>query len=331
MSTGELGFNSALAAEIRRYLTHKRALARRFHSEERELRLLDRFLVARSVKTIAEITPRILEDFLASRPRHRPRSYNHLLGVVRGLFNWLVIQGTLEVSPLRAKPRRATSGMTPFLFDQALARRLLDAAEKLPDRPRGPLRGPTYRLAFALMYGLGLRVGEVARLARGDVDFERGVLIIRQTKFSKDRLVPFGPRMGLALQAFIEVRDRRHGPLLQEAEAPLFSFDGRHPPHPYTFSQTFHHLATQLELVGAPGVAPPCVHHLRHSFAVGTLLRWYRQGIDPNERLQRLSTFLGHVDPQSTAVYLTITDELRQEASRRFERFAASTLGEVAP
>lgn len=329
MSAGENGFRfrSVLASEIRRYLTHKRALARRFHSEEMELRLLDRFLVQRIVRTPARITPRILEDFLASRPRHRPRSYNHLLGAVRGLFNWLVIQGTLEVSPLRVRPRRVTSERTPFLFDPALARRLLDAAEKLPDRPRGPLRGPTYRLGFALMYGLGLRVGEVARLARGDVDFERRTLFIRQTKFSKDRLVPFGPRMHAALEDFIELRAKRHGPLLRET--PLFSFDGRRPPHPCTFSQTFHRLAAQLELVGAPGVAPPCVHHLRHSFAVGTLLRWYRQGVDPNDRLQRLSTFLGHVDPQSTAVYLTITDELRQEASRRFERFAAPALEEV--
>lgn len=329
MSVAERRFDSVLAPGIGRYLTHKRALARRFHSEEAELRLLDRFLVARSVKTLAEITPRILEDFLASRPRHRPQSYNHLLGVVRGLFNWLVIQGDMDASPLQAKPRRQTSAMTPFLFDRALARRLLDAAEKLPDRPRGPLRGPTYQLAFALMYGLGLRVGEVARLACGDVDFERRVLFIRQTKFSKDRLVPFGPRMEVALRGFIEARGKRHGLLCPEA--PLFSFDGRHPPNPYTFTQTFLHLARQLDLVGAAGVASPCAHHLRHSFAVGTLLRWYRQGIDPNERLHRLSTFLGHVDPESTAVYLTISDELRQEASRRFERFAAPILVEDAP
>jgi hypothetical protein len=39
-------------------------------------------------------------------------------------------------------------------------------------------------------------------------------------------------------------------------------------------------------------------------------------------RLHQLSTFMGHVDPSSTAVYLTITPALLQEANRRFERFA---------
>jgi site-specific recombinase XerD len=61
------------------------------------------------------------------------------------------------------------------------------------------------------------------------------------------------------------------------------------------------------------------MRHRRHAFAVGTLLRWYREGIDPN----CLSTFLGHVDPNSTAVYLTITEELLRETDRRFHAFAA--------
>ena len=39
---------------------------------------------------------------------------------------------------------------------------------------------------------------------------------------------------------------------------------------------------------------------------------------------------LGHVNPNSTAVYLTITPELLQEANQRFERFATSTLQEGA-
>ena len=44
--------------------------------------------------------------------------------------------------------------------------------------------------------------------------------------------------------------------------------------------------------------------------AVATLLRWYREGIDPNCRLMYVATFVGHTDPNSTAVYLTITEEL---------------------
>lgn len=79
------------------------------------------------------------------------------------------------------------------------------------------------------------------------------------------------------------------------------------------------------------GTTRPRVHDLRHSFAVGTLLRWYRQGLDPAARLHQLSTFLGHVNPDTTAVYLTITSDLLAEANHRFERFAKPITQEVRP
>jgi len=191
------GFRSPIAAAIERYLAHKRALGCRFRTEEKALCLLDRFLVERGVKAIDEIGPELIEAFLASRPRTRPRSYNHLLCTVRRLYDWLVAQGDLPSSPVRTRPRRETSHRIPFLFNADLARRLLEAAARLPDRSHAPLRGQTYRTMFALLYGLGLRVGEVARLHVGDVDLDRQLLVIRDTKFSKSRLVPFGPRIRL--------------------------------------------------------------------------------------------------------------------------------------
>lgn len=74
--------------------------------------------------------------------------------------------------------------------------------------------------------------------------------------------------------------------------------------------------------------SPPFADPVR---AQETLLRWYRDGVDPASRLFHLSTFLGHVNPSSTAVYLTITSELLIAANRRFEGFAASVLDEVSP
>ena len=53
---------------------------------------------------------------------------------------------------------------------------------------------------------------------------------------------------------------------------------------------------------------------------MGRLLRWYRQGVDVQSRLPLLSVFLGHINPMSTEVYLTITTELLQEANVRFHR-----------
>lgn len=181
-------------------------------------------------------------------------------------------------------------------------------------------------MIFALLYGLGLRVGEAWRLCRRDVDLDRQVLAIRETQFSKSRLVPFGPRMGQRLREYIRRCEQRRARF--QPDSPVFSFNGQQPVSPGSISRTFHGLLSQLDLDLPAGVRPPSTHGLRHSFAVATLLRWYRTGKDPGKRLLRLSTFLGHVNPMSTAVYLTITADLLKEAANRFERFAPPTGGE---
>jgi integrase len=222
-----------------------------------------------------------------------------------------------------------TAGRLPFIFDVVQARRLLAAAAALPDNPRAQQRGPTYRVIFALCYGLGLRAGEACGLRLGDVDADRGLLVVRGGKFGKSRFVPHGPRIAALVGA--QVERRRAADPEADATAPLFSFDGRRGVHPGTASQTFHALVSTLGLAIPDGVSPPRLHDLRHSFAVGCLLRWYREGLDPASRLQQLSTFMGHVDPTSTAVYLTITPGLLNQANRRFEAFAEPAWAEAAP
>lgn len=233
-------------------------------------------------------------------------------------------------SPLRCSPRRASAARQPFLFSSEQVRSLLDLAQQLCRNPRFPDRGETYRMIFAILYGLGLRMGEVCRLQRQDIDLNQQLLVIRRTKFGKSRLVPFGARMARAISDYLHRAQAKVSTL--PPDCPVFSFDRdkRQPIRPTTVSRTFHDLVVRLNLAVPAGVAPPHLHCLRHSFAVGTLLRWYRAGVDPMTRLFDLSTFLGHVSPSSTAVYLTITPELLECASQRFARFAAASRKEGA-
>ena len=174
-----------VAGAAGRFIAHKRAHGRKYHSEARELALLVRFAADHQVSCPSELTPALLDDFLASRPRPHPRSFNHLLGVVRCLLDWAVTWQLLETSPLQARRHRVTAARIPFLSGPAQARRLLDAAAALPDSPRAPARGPAYHAIFALCYGLGLRAGEACGLTLGDVDASRSLLIVRGGKFGK--------------------------------------------------------------------------------------------------------------------------------------------------
>lgn len=323
-------FQSFLGPDIEQFVAHKRSRGRRYDVEEKTLVLLDRYLLKSKIGSFEELTAAVVDEFLLSRPRSRPRSYNHLRCTVGRLFSYLVDRGKLAQTPLRSPPRRARYQRTPFIFDQAAARRLLAHAKTLPSRSGTTDSGDTYSALFAVLYGLGLRVGEACRLRIKDVDLERRLLVIRETKFYKSRLAPFGPKLEAVLVGHLR---RRRTELVGVAsgDEPLFSLRGGPPINPGTVSQVFHALVPKLRLEIPPGVSPPRLHDLRHSFAVGALVRWYRLGLDPQTRLLALSTFMGHVDISSTAVYLTTTPELLEQANRRFRAFAAATLGEGLP
>jgi site-specific recombinase XerD len=318
---------SPLADGIAQFVAHKRMLGRRYETESDALRLFDRHLLAQGITTLDAITPAVIEVFLAARPRSRPRSYNHLLGVLRRFFRWLVGRGQFAHSPVLCPTRRGSIARTPFILAPTSARRLLELAAGLPDTPSTAMRGSIYYTIFALLYGLGLRVGEVCRLDAADVDRPRQLLVIRDTKFGKDRLVPFGPRLGETLKRYLAARHARDR--YRAADAPLFITRAGGRLRRQQIGRVFRGLLPALGLTVPPGTSPPRPHDLRHTFAVGTLLRWYRAGIDPTQRLLHLSTFLGHVQPESTAVYLTITSDLLGEAGQRFESFARPLVEEV--
>ena len=67
----------------------------------------------------------------------------------------------------------------------------------------------------------------------------------------------------------------------------------------------------------------PRIHDLRATFAVHQLIAWYREGVDVQERLPCLATYLGHTSLTGTQQYLRMTSELLSEASRLFENYAS--------
>lgn len=323
----KIDFHSLLGENISAYLQYKRALGRKFDNEEKALKLLDNYLVEQEVGNETAVQPALINAFLASRPRSRPRSYNHLLGVIRCFFNWLVTQEQLEFSPVTAESRKTTSQERPFLFEPPQITELLSLTAQLPDNPRALHRSNIYVLIFRLMYGLGLRVGEIVRLRYSEIDLERQLLVINKTKFGKTRLVPFGPQIERFIATYLESGTDWYGHW--QPNDPVFSFSGiekRKPLRIETVSQTFHKLMFKLCFNVPLGIGAPRLHCLRHSFAVETLLRWYRTGMDPNQKLFHLSTFMGHVDPSSTVWYLTITDALLKEANQRFENYAEGAI-----
>ena len=109
--------HSALAGPIRQFVEYKRALNRKYRPEAAALRLFDRYLCDHGATGWNCIDDILIEHFLQSRPRTRPRSYNHLLGVIHRFFDWAVLQRLAARNPVTAARRRDTGKRIPYLFD----------------------------------------------------------------------------------------------------------------------------------------------------------------------------------------------------------------------
>jgi integrase/recombinase XerD len=214
-----------------------------------------------------------------------------------------------EVPPLGLMPSRQR-WRRPFIYAPADIEAIMSQAR---DSIVSPLRAATYQTLVGLLAASGLRVGAAIKLDRSDIDWDQGVLLIRESKFGKSRLVPLHPSTMQALAEHARLREELQR---RPKEASFFVSLTRKRLSYAVGCQTFRQLIDNAG-VGTDAPSPPRLHDLRHTFAVRTLLGWYRSDEDVQAKIPSLSTYLGHREPASTYWYLSAAPELLALAAAR--------------
>ncbi|AGA08740.1 integrase [Sinorhizobium meliloti] len=317
-------FGSVLGNLMRDHIALMQARGYRYQTQARWFWRFDRFLQAHP-ELAREPVSVMLQHWAAAR-----RTANHAAECERLARALSKAQHHLDpdTKPRRPDPRPAQQvarqWRRPHIYSPEDVRRLLDIARTYPS-PRAPLRPLSLYTMLVLAYCAGLRLGEVARLNLADVDLVAGTITIRETKFFKSRILPLADSALSALREYLEARRQEKAP--QSPDSGLFWHDQGNAR--YTSHAIAGCLVDILRWAGmkpAKGKAGPRIHDLRHSFVVNRILEWYRSGINPQDKLPFLATYLGHRDIHSTLVYITVTQELLQEASERFRTFGAPCL-----
>ncbi len=304
-----------LAQLIAQYVTFRRSLGQDFESDGRRLRTFSRF-VGESAE-IDSVKLSQVAAFLAGRgPITR---YWHLkYGTLRGFFSYAVTRGYLSLSPLPATVPKPPARFVPHLYSRT--------ASYQKHKTRILMEPHPFRAILLLLYGAALRVSEALSLNLVDVDLEEAVIVIRDTKFYKTRLVPLGGDLNDAMTKY--ARQRKRDGHSQSNKVPFFVTRLGARISSRLLRCAFQRLRTHsgVRRQGGPQCQPR-LHDLRHAAAVHRLTAWYREGKDVQRLLPLLSTYLGHVDIASTQLYLTMTPELLHEASQRFAKYV---FGEVS-
>jgi integrase len=206
--------------------------------------------------------------------------------------------------------------VTPHIYSDTEIAALLGAAAQLS--PPGGLRPHTYVTLLGLLLVTGLRISEALGLSRSDVDLDSGVLTVRRTKFRKSRIVPLHSSAVTALAKYARKRDDHP----QKTPVPTFFVNKLGEPlSASTVASTFCVLRDKLGWTRDRDGRRPRLHDMRHTMAVRTLLRWYREDADVDRKMPALSTYLGHAEVRDTYWYLTAVPELMALTAARFETY----------
>jgi site-specific recombinase XerD len=204
-----------------------------------------------------------------------------------------------------------------FLYRRTLARPEMVSFLGFPPRPRrlpevlsaqetvrllAAVREPRFRAFFTLIYDTGLRISEAANLRASDLDHARGVIIVRNGKGGRDRLVKLGDALYELLRTYWrEVRTQGpHGTGLSRTSLLFIAKTGA----PLHFEAARKALALAALAAGITKRVTP--HTLRHGFATGQL----EAGTD----LSVVQAQLGHRDLRTTQVYLHVSTRLIRQA-----------------
>jgi integrase len=322
-------FGSVLGETMREHVERMRKRGYRYTTQAAWFLRFDRFLQA-NPELSKEPVATMLEHWSAAKPtRHHAAECEKLKHALTNALRHRdpsVPPGRLDALPQKEAARHFRK---PHIYSPADVQRMLEIAQSYPS-PRAPLRPMSLRAMLLLAYCAGLRRSELARLDLGDVDLRSGTITIRETKFFKTRILPLPCTLMAELRAYIDARRRAGAP--QVPQSALFwqaQATGRYGSAAIAWLIVDVIRRAGLKPGTGTGRTGPRLHDLRHSMVVNRMIQWYRSGINPQDRLHFLATYLGHRDINSTLVYITVTQDLMQEASERFRVVGARYLASV--
>lgn len=297
-------FKGIFANLCLQFLAYKKSLGFKYDSETKALSRFSMFSDAYGVSELS-LGKELVLAWTKKRPGEAVKSQQHRINMIRQFAIFLRSLG-YDAYILPEQKWRSAKSFVPYVFTYKEIETIFKNADKIPALNVSPYIHKILPVLLRMLYSCGLRISEALQLKEADVDLEKGILTIKNTKFDKDRLIPMS-------DSLTEVcRNYRNTMNLLPTDY-FFPARNKSQISPLTIYNRFRHLLWQSNISYRGLGNGPRLHDLRHTFAVHSLNKWVREGRDIYCMLPMLSTYLGHGNISSTGKYLRLTAEVYPE------------------
>lgn len=307
---------------IHSYIDHRKSMGEKFRTNGDYLKAFCRY-VGEEIN-VTQVSAKQVAGFLYGNEPVTSAWFIKYAALL-GFYRYAMSRGYVNSSPLPIDKPKRPPPFVPYIYTRDELRQLFKAAFAY-QKNRSHVEPYMVNRILVLLYGTGLRLSEALSLTMSDIDFSQNILIIKQSKFYKGRLVPFSNQLANVLNEYVSWRKKRRFP--EEENDPFFY--GRHNKslNLGTIESAFERIREKAGIRRTDGAKyQPRLHDLRHTFAVHRLTSWYQQNADVQHLLPALSIYMGHTYLSATSVYLTMTNDLLQEAGKKFEKYVKGKNG----
>lgn len=289
------------------------------HRRSYSLGLFLKWSSERGIESVTEFTPELIQAYRRHLYEHRNRRTDKpirfatqasYLNAVKHWCGWLVEHGWLENDPsLTIKLPKEEHRLPASYLTLEEVEGVIHSIDLTTDT------GIRDRSIFETFYSTAMRRMELVNLQLDELDCDRGLIMIRQGKGRKDRVVPIGKRAIGWLEKYLhESRPR----LLREPTESVYLTALGNPFHPVTLAQLVRRYfdASGINRRGA-------CHMLRHTAA--TLM------MEGGADLRSLQTLLGHESLNTTQIYTHVTIDRLREVHAKTHPAASDTPPPAVP
>ena len=203
---------------------------------------------------------------------------------------------------------KKTSKFKPYVFSEDEMTQIFETADDFTLTSPNSKIAAEFPILLRILYGCGLRLGEAEALAWEDIDLDSGVITIKTAKNQKQRIIPMSDELTRILKLY------RTSSRFDGHHVFLFTKSNGQRRNKGAYWQIFNRILFDIGIKNSQntkhGSRGPCIHSLRHTFTINSLLKAEAEGRGFWETVPFLSTYLGHEGLMQTDIYLKARYEL---------------------